>query len=478
MNLFPYIAEYFKINQFALYLVSAVVLTAVWPYFKISIRISPKVALAGILLLGIALRLAWLGFSSHEPKMNWGPNLLDNDWIHIQAIELTQGKWFLNADGVPSGRRPIGYPLFIGLLYKIFGVHIKIVWAAQLVLSVVCIYFLYLIGKSIFNERVGLWTAFFFSIYPTAIYSIKLITDEHLFLSVWYFGLLLLFREIQGRPLKWNWLWYGLIFGYATMIRTHTIFMPAVAGLTAFFLKRSWKNILGVIMLTVLVMQLINLPWIIRNYKTWGVPVLYTATACFVYTQVNSNAVNEEGAGRVPQRGEPGFSEELEKAYQSGNEGLAHKICGRETKRWILSHPVEFVFMGIRKLLVLMNWNRSGGVWPLWYQYTEGHFDPARPLSDSIREIFQEAAFISYYVLLFLFLFSFFPMTRSWKAFSPATKISLLILGSCFLFWFAEHMVIYAFRKYRYPLEPLMMILAVYFLGQVNRFCGRARQRI
>lgn len=460
-----YLYQYVKFGKFTtIFLVVIGVVLVLKLLTRPRLTLSKRTLFVAILLVGLFLRVGWLSYSAHTPMSEWkSGHMLENDWINVQAIELAQhGTWFHGPDGLPSGRRPIGYPMFLALFYKIFGPHLAVAWSLNLLLYGVTLLFLFGMAKRIFDENVGLIAAFLFAIYPMSIYSIKLLTDEHLFLPVWYGGLYVLVRMLDGRKVPLDWLWLGLIFGYATMIRTHTIFMPFVVGLTFWLLKRPIKEVVGKLILVALVMQLINVPWLIRNYKAWGVPVPYTATAFFVYPQVNSTA-GPEGGGHIPLKGEEGYSEELEAAMRSGNEGRAHQIAGREMTKWIFQHPGQFLEIGTARLLDFMCFNRKSGVWAMWYQYYPGSFDPSRPLPEKFRKILEEYAFAFYYVLFFLWLFGMAVILRRWGSLSSLTRSGLLILGSCFLFWFLEHMVIYPDRKYRFPLEPLMFISASYF---------------
>ncbi len=464
MGLLPYFLEYFKINNLTFYFLLflfALPLAASGLKF---LRLSWTQAFVMVLLLGMALRIGWIATSSHEPQWTWQSNSIENDWINIHATELTHGTWFHNPAGHPSGRRPIGYPLFLGGLYALFGSKAAVAWTAHLILFAASAILIFLIGRRTFGERAGFLAAFFFCIYPISIYSTRLITDEHLFLPVWYLGLYLILREADGpQPKPWSWLWYGLCFGYAVMIRTHAIFMPGVLLIARFCMKRPWKETLRVTLLTGAVMLAVNLPWAVRNYRAWNVPVLFTATGCNVYMQVNDTALPRESEGRIPGPADPGFSPELQKALASGNEGLSHQICNREMKRWIIHNPAKFIFLGARKLLLFMSWNRSAGVWPLWYQYTEGHFDPARPLSPAAKKILEELAFAFYYILLFSYLLSLILLPASWKKLGSNSRKGILILGTCVLFWLLEHLLIAPDRKYRFPLEPLMMLSASSF---------------
>ena len=460
-----YLYQYLSLGKFTFFLLVVIVAVMFGKRFlKFSWPLSTRSTFLIILALGILLRIGWLCYSSHAPQSQWNPkHMPETDFINVNAIELAQrGIWFHGPEGLPDAHRPIGYPIFLALLYRIFGVHLAVAWIANLVLYALSLIFLFQITRKIFDDAVSLISAFFFAIYPMSIYSIKLLTDEHLFLPLWYGGLWLLFEILDGRRLKWDWLWLGLIFGYATMTRTHTIFMPLVVGFAYGLLKRPWSEVLGKIFLVFFVMQLMNVPWVIRNYKVWKEPVLYTATAPYVYAQLNSTA-NPEGGGHVPILGEPGYSPELDAAYRSGNQGKTHRLASQEMSKWIRQHPIQFLELGTARLLNFMCFNKKSGVWAIWHQYCPGSFDPARPLPKKFRKFLEDYALAFYYVVFFTWLFGCAILIRRWGTLTPLTKQCLLILGVCFLIFFAEHMLIYPDRKYRFPLEPLMLIAAAYF---------------
>lgn len=469
-SILHYLYQYVKFGKFTtIFLIVIGVIILGKLLFKFRCTFSTRTTFLLILLLGLSLRVGWLSYSSHITLMEWnaGPKQ-EFDWLNINAVELAQhGTWFHGPDGLPSGRRPIGYPLFLAIFYKIFGAHLVVAKTVNLGLYALTLVFLFKMAKKIFGDPAALITSFLFAIYPMSIYSIGLLTDEHLFLPVWYGGLYLIFRILDGHRIKYDWLWLGIIFGYATMVRTHSIFMPFIVGASFWFLKRPWKEVIVKIILVALVMQLINLPWVIRNYKVWKVPVLYTATGFFVYGALNSTAT-PEGEGHIPAKGEPGYSPELDAAIQSGNEGLMHQIATREMIKWIVNHPLQFFNLGASRLLNFMCFNRRSGIWAIWHQYYPGSFDPARPLPERFKKMLEEYAFAFYYILFFSWLFGGILLLRRGQLLAPITRRCLLILGLCFLFWFAEHMVIYPDRKYRFPLEPLMIIISAYFFYHLS----------
>ena len=462
-----YLYEYVKFNRLTsifFIVIGGVLAFKLLP--RIRLPLSKWTVFILILVLGLFLRIAWLGYSAHTPQHEWNAtHMLENDRINVHAIELAQqGIWFHNMDGTPSGRRPIGYPTALALVYKIFGVDLRVAWAFNLMLYALTIFFLFGMAEKIFGEKIALITSLLFAIYPMSIYSIKLLTDEHLFLPMWYAGLFMLFLILDGRKITLDWLWLGLIFGYATMTRTHSIFMPYIAGLTFWLLKRSWKEVLGKLILVALVMQIINLPWVIRNCRAWKVPVLYATTSIPIYGSFISTAT-AESQGRIPRKGEPNYSPEFDAAEQSGNEGLMHQIASREMRKWIVTHPLQFVKIGSSHLLDFMCFNRKSGVWAIWHQYYPGSFDPSRPLPDNLRKALEECAFAFYYVVFFTWLFGSVVLVCHWKTLSPLTQRGLIVLAGCFMLWFLGHTVVFPDRKYRFPLEPLMLITTAYFFS-------------
>ncbi len=455
---------YFETNHFTLHLVLFLAVVSAAKYIRLP-RVSARVVFWIVLALGLALRIGWIAYSGHEVKTAWREPMTEIDLIQYHAEGVSRGVWFVDPEGQPMARRPIGYPVFLGAFYKIFGPRPEVAWALGLALFVAAAALIRRMGAFLFGERAALWAVFLWSVYPFSVYSAKMLTDEHLFVPLWFLGLWFLFREIGGRPTRFSILIYGVIFGYATMTRTHTIFMPVTVALAHALMRMPKKRVALSFVGVALAMQLVNLPWIVRNYRAWGVPVLYTATAGFVYPQVNSFA-GPGGGGHISRKGEEGYSEEVEEAARSGNPGRYHAACNRAMKKWILTHPIEFAVLGSGRLLQFMGWNREG-VWPLWHQFYEGSYDPARPIPQNVKDFLEETAYSFYYTLFFCFVFGAIAASRRLKEFSPEARIALAVVASCLVFWWAEHTIIYPDRKYRFPIEPFMMLFAGYFLDRV-----------
>ena len=172
--------------------------------------------LASIIVLCLALRMFWILSCDYRPPFTFEEagiknySLTEYDVINIDAARIANGIWPRGEDityeindgykvttlGKPLAWRPIGYPAFLGLLYFLFGASYSTLYGSTLLLSTLTTLLVYAIGKEVFDEDVGLLSAFLFSIYPVAIYSTTLSLDEHLFLPLFYGGICLLLREI------------------------------------------------------------------------------------------------------------------------------------------------------------------------------------------------------------------------------------------------------------------------------------------
>ncbi len=464
IQFWPYFFNYFKINHFVLFLIGSVLAALFVPRFWRP-GWKASAALALICLTGVILRISWILFSPHEPRMVWSGDLIENDLINLNALDILKNIWFHGDNGMPYGRRPIGYPLFLALVYWIGNGNIAAVWVANILLFCVTLFFIYRLAKLFFSETQALLPIFFFSIYPVSIYSAKLVTDEHLFLPLllgaFYFFIVAL---LQNRPFSRG-MWIAIILSsYATLVRTHAIFMPALFFISFLFFHRNFKKSCAVAIIAGAVLFCLNTPWLYRNYQLWKVPVMFTATSCYIYSQVNSTVFPGEGLGEIPGPGDIGYSAELTRVFAEGNEGKSHQLCNQLMKKWILEHPVQFGVTGVRKLLYFMHWNRKAGVWPLWYQLTPNHFDSKRELSEKTKKIFQEMAYVSYYMVFHWWFFAVILLILNYKKLEFKPRVFLFAIFGCFIFWFAEHMIIYSDRKYRFPLEPLMVILGCHSL--------------
>lgn len=475
IRIWPILNDYFRTNYFTAILFLVIAAAFFFKFLPGASRLkiaNPTPWLLVICLAGAVLRIGWISISHYQPAFRWGDaqtigkNLIEPDNINIHAADLREGVWMRDAEGKPTTRRPIGYPDLLGAFYVLFGANLTVFYGLNFFLFFCTVILIYLLASDLFDRETGIFAALLFSLYPISVYSQSLALDEHLLLPLWYFGLFLLFRQIKGRPVRWALLWYGVIFGYATMTRTHAFFMPLVVGFVYFLTKNSWKKILISVIVVYGIGQVMILPWVIRNYKIWGVYVPYTATNHDVYHGCNPSVRSGDNNGHWPQPGEPGYNAELSRAITHYDVPKIQRLGSEEVFKYIRAQPLDFMILGIEKWLHFMGTTRKTGVWAIDLMEESKHNAPELLLKPSTRHFFEEWAFGAYYVVFYLFLLGTAALAGSWKKISDERQHLFMTLGLCFMLYLGEHFILYPERKYRFPLEPFMIIMAASFISK------------
>jgi len=196
-----------------------------------------KIILLSVLLAGLLIRLIYLYFFKDTAFFN--PYLMDK---HDQKTFILWAEKILEhpfyVDGKVFYMAPF-YPYFLTFLYLITGGSITGILILHAIIDTGTCFLLYLIGKKLFNKKVGLIAAFFACFYKTYIvYSISILSDSIiLFLYLLFFYLLI--RSFDKLNLKW-WIITGIILGFSALAKpTIAIYLPFL--LFGFFYWREKK---------------------------------------------------------------------------------------------------------------------------------------------------------------------------------------------------------------------------------------------
>jgi 4-amino-4-deoxy-L-arabinose transferase-like glycosyltransferase len=185
---------------------------------------------------------------------------------HYSDYKL-QGYLFLHAD---SYREP-GYPLYLALLYFIFGVKPFIAILLQIILSAISTIFAYKIALLLFNNpAVAKLSALLLALDIHSIFvANELLTDTLLvilFLSAIYFFL----KGMKNN--KWqSFLWGGVLLGLACLTKPIVLLYPAVLFFIIYVFSgqsRGWRIKMG--LLFALVCGGITSIWLVRNHTLYG----------------------------------------------------------------------------------------------------------------------------------------------------------------------------------------------------------------
>jgi Tfp pilus assembly protein PilF/glycosyltransferase involved in cell wall biosynthesis len=176
---------------------------------------------------GCLLRLIYLLQAKANDPLFFAPQM-DALYHHQWATAIANGVQFIND---AYFRAPL-YPLFLGFVYKVFGVDLVAARVVQAMSGSASCGLLYLIARRLFNERIARISGLVMALYPLVIYFDGELLIANLLIFLLLLGFLLLLRSTTtGRQ------WYlpGLTFGLAAIARPNVLAFVAVLAIWLLF---------------------------------------------------------------------------------------------------------------------------------------------------------------------------------------------------------------------------------------------------
>lgn len=224
------------------------------------------------LLSNLSDRL-WLSIDHNVPGWDESNHLTGslNYLQALQKIELFNSSWWENLWRVSSKYPPLTY---IGSVpfQEIFGKGIDQALAVNFISSAILIVSIYILGKTLFNERVGLLASVLSVLFPM-LYLERLVylTDTLLVaLTIASYTLLTLWR-IEQKNLLRQWFYsfaFGVFFGLALLAKQSVMFfllIPLIWLNLEYLFKKSWLKIIQ-ISISFCITTLICWPWYQANW--------------------------------------------------------------------------------------------------------------------------------------------------------------------------------------------------------------------
>lgn len=254
----------------------------VWKHLRrtasAALRSRDAIPLLLILLLALALRLIWIHFVNPQPD----DGRLDDSAVYYRtALDIMHGHGFRWVTGGPPGGPftyaptafwTVGYPLLLAGLYSLIP-SILAAKAINVILSVATCLLAYLVGRQVFDRRIGLVAAAILALFPSQIFYSTLLMTE----VIWtFFAMLFLFLVLHFtiRSISWKAVaLLGLLLGAASLIRGEMVLFPLVLIAIWALAHRSLKRAVGYGVIALAAVAVALLPWTIRNWVSLGYPV-------------------------------------------------------------------------------------------------------------------------------------------------------------------------------------------------------------
>lgn len=228
--------------------------------------------LACIVFVGLYYRVLF-AYNVHFAGLHLGTQFGHDEYNYINmAVNIVEkGVYGYMTDGTPNAYVTPGYPLFLALIYSIFGsgektvLYVKLIQAVISVLSVVLVFF---VGNKIGGRFVGLVAAAFCAFYPPfVLYSRHLLTETlYIFMFLLYFITLLYSLDSGKKRLHFL---SGVLFAAAVLVRPLIlILMPLPYIYKLLTSKKDARAVISRFGVHLLGFVLLMLPWWIRNIVT------------------------------------------------------------------------------------------------------------------------------------------------------------------------------------------------------------------
>jgi len=341
------------------------------------------------------------------------------------------------------------YPLLLGGVFKLFGVYTAgsawVILTLNSLFSALTALTTYEIAARCFNRRVALWSAWIWALYPAAMqYAVRWVWE--MTLSTWLFSCILVVAlrmrrvgergERDGRTLR-RWLLFGLLWGLLGLSNPSLLLVLPAAGLWvlrgAGHGHRQW----GFAAASAGIFVLCISPWAVRN-----------AVVFHHFIPMRANFGVELYLGNGP--GANGFLMEYNHPFESpsqfrlyrklGEVAYAHRR-GRRAERSIAADPWLFVRNSVKR------------VYFFWVSVPHpagkaGYIEAVRVAN-----------------------FAFASLAG---LFGLALALKRRVVGAWLFAWaFLLVPLIYYFvaatARFRHPLEPLIVVLAVYLFQSADK---------
>jgi len=396
------------------------------------------VMLAGILVVGFALRLAYSALLRGAPETHTE----DPYYYSLIARHLIEGKGYLEI--ASRAYRPPAYPWLLAGIYSVAGVNLfaaRIALAAFGALSGVCAA---LWVRQLSTRRVGYFAGMMVAVYPQFVRYPQTLYSEAFYLFLLFLGMALLLWALRRSSILIAVL-TGVTFGLAALTRETTLMMPAIVGVWLWlarknFSRRATKVWLAMAAATVFAV----LPWTVRNYF-----MLRTFVPIATNSGINFYIGNNPAATGLPDwRLVPGV------AWNDGaNEVEAHQRGLQEGLSYVRGHVALTVVMWFKK------------AWLLWRPPVYGY--------EGLSFSFAAMRFMWLVSYLFTLGFGAFGFVKLWR--SPARKIVLLplLVMICFSI---PYILTFTDTRYRLPMEGFAIFYAMigleFFLRRALKLDG------
>jgi 4-amino-4-deoxy-L-arabinose transferase-like glycosyltransferase len=264
----------------------------------------------------------------------------------------------------PSSMEPPVFVFLLAGIFAIFGIYSKASLLVALFIncsfSALTAVPVYGIARRCFSDRVGLWAAWLWAVFPYSVYWAAYIPWATSLTTLLFTTLILCALDLESTSSVWTWFKIGLLGGFAALVDPVVLSTLPFVGIWLCYrhAKRgtAWKLPAAAAVLA-LIMPLV--PWVARNYVVFEHHVFLRDPFWMAFRVGNSaNAV-----GWWDDNANPGnSSSEMEKMIRLGELGYMAEER-RQSFVFLHDHPVLFASLVVRRAVYVWTgfWSFNSG---------------------------------------------------------------------------------------------------------------------
>ncbi|HUI06482.1 MAG TPA: tetratricopeptide repeat protein [Verrucomicrobiae bacterium] len=339
------------------------------------------------------------------------------------------------------------YPYFLGGLYILWGRNLLAVRLVQIVIGAGSCVLLARAGRSFFSQNAGLLAGVVLAACPTAIFfdcSIQKSVLDLFFVC----GLLAVLGRLLERPQRRWWLGTGVVLGLLALTRENgLIFLPILlAWLFVLWRRELWTTRLQWAGLLLLGLAVVLLPVGCRNLLVGG--EFHLTTAQFGPNFYIGNGRDATGGYHPLVAGHGSAEFERDDATRLAERAMGRRLSPGEVSRYwtaralveVRENSARWLRLMVKKCLLV--WNVSE-VCDSEDQYTYGDWSP---LLRTLNHL--------------LHFGTICPLALLGVCLTWSQRRRLWVLYAMILGYAASVVIFYVFSRYRFPVVPLLVLLA------------------
>lgn len=295
---------------------------------------------AYVIVAALLMRTLWAALVPVDP-------VSDSAMYDTFARRLASGLGYSYPDGSATAYWPVGPSAIYAFFYWTFGSTPIVIACANVAFGTALAWVVYLLTRRMFGGEAALWSGMIIAFWPLLIEFTTVLSSE--LPSALLIGLALLLWKPTGRP-KDN-VGFALAVVAASFMRPTALPLLALMPVAALNGHRKWRLALDQLAVIVCVSALVIAPWVVRNVKVTGAPVLISSNFG-VNLWMGNNASSNGGYMRVP--------DQLERLKP---EQVRDRVMKEQALRFIIDNPVQYARLCLQRIWMTFSRETIGVAW-------------------------------------------------------------------------------------------------------------------